>query len=125
MTRTNLDEVAIDAGSVSRLLAAQFPQWASRDVRFVEPAGTEHAIYRLGEEMMIRRPRTPRVAVQPALDRYWLPKLAPLLPLRLPVPIALGGPGEGYPWPSTICEWIEDDRPRRNASPARRRPLRT
>ena len=74
---------------------------------------------------MIRRPRTPRVAVQPALDRYWLPKLAPLLPLRLPVPIALGGPGEGYPWPSTICEWIEDDRPRRNASPARRRPLRT
>ena len=58
---------------------------------------------------MIRRPRTPRVAVQPALDRYWLPKLAPPLPLRLPVPIALGGPGEGYPWPWTICEWIEGE----------------
>ena len=109
MTRMHVDEVAIDAGLVSRLLAAQFPQWASREICFVEPAGTEHAIYRLGDEMMIRLPRTPRVAVQPAIDHYWLPKLAPLLPLRLPVPIALGVPGEDYPWPWTICEWIEGE----------------
>ena len=109
MKRMHVDEVAIDAGLVCRLLAAQFPQWASLEISYVEPAGTEHAIYRLGEEMMARLPRTPRVAVQPAIDHCWLPKLAPLLPLRLPVPIALGEPGEDYPWPWSICAWIEGE----------------
>ena len=107
MKRMHVDEVAIDAGLVCRLLAAQFPQWASLEISYVEPAGTEHPS-RLGEEMMARLPRTPRVAVQPAIDHRWLPKLAPLLPLRLPV-IALGEPGEDYPWPWSICAWIEGE----------------
>jgi len=36
----------------------------------------------------------------------WLPRLAPLLPLRIPVPLALGEPGEGYPWRWTVVPWL-------------------
>ena len=28
----------------------------------------------------------------------WLPKLAPLLPVAIPVPVAKGLPADGYPW---------------------------
>jgi GNAT superfamily N-acetyltransferase len=37
------------------------------------------------------------------ITQQWLPKLAPLLPLAIPVPLAKGTPGEGYPWHWSVC----------------------
>jgi aminoglycoside phosphotransferase (APT) family kinase protein len=51
------DEVGIDASLVSRLLSAQFPQWAGLSVEPVSSAGTDNAIFRLGEDMAVRLPR--------------------------------------------------------------------
>jgi aminoglycoside phosphotransferase (APT) family kinase protein len=103
------DEVATDVGLVRGLLAAQFPEWAGLEIAPVEPSGTDNAIYRLGDEMTVRLPRIPRASAHPAIDHRWLPKLAPLLPLALPVPIALGAPGEGYPWQWSVCAWLEGE----------------
>jgi aminoglycoside phosphotransferase (APT) family kinase protein len=36
----------------------------------------------------------------------WLPVLAPLLPVAVPVPVRTGSPGAGYPWPWTVVPWI-------------------
>ena len=103
------DEVATDAVLVRRLLAAQFPQWVDLPIERVRSAGTDNALYRLGDDMVVRLPRIQWAADQPALEHEWLPRLAPLLPLDVPVPLANGAPGEGYPWHWSISPWIDGE----------------
>jgi aminoglycoside phosphotransferase (APT) family kinase protein len=99
----------IDSELVRRLLAAQFPQWAGLAVRPVEPGGWDNRTFRLGDDKKVRLPSAARYAEQAAKEQRWLPRLAPMLPLRVPVPIALGEPGEGYPWPWSVQQWLEGD----------------
>ena len=42
-------------------------------------------------------------------EHRWLPKLAPLLPLPIPVPLAKGDPAEGYPWHWSVYRWLEGE----------------
>jgi len=104
------DEVDTDADLVRRLLRAQHPQWADLPIERLASDGTDHAIYRLGEELAARLPRIHWAAGQVASERRWLPVLAPLLPLRLPVPVASGAPGAGYPFEWCVSPWIEGER---------------
>ncbi|MFB6809179.1 aminoglycoside phosphotransferase family protein [Streptomyces sp. NPDC056387] len=109
MSRTKMhpDEVDIDGPLVARLVAEQFPQWAGLPVRKVRSAGTDHAMYRLGDEMSVRLPRMPGAADQVDLEQRWLPHLAPHLPLAVPVPLGRGVPGEGYPFPWSVYRWLD------------------
>jgi aminoglycoside phosphotransferase (APT) family kinase protein len=103
------DEVDTDVSLVRRLVASQFPQWAELPIERVLPAGTDNAIYRLGTDMAVRLPRIQRATA--ALDKEvrWLPRLAPLLPLAVPVPLANGAPAEGYPWEWSILTWLQGE----------------
>jgi aminoglycoside phosphotransferase (APT) family kinase protein len=102
------DEVETNAALVHRLLSTQFPQWADLPIERVESAGTDNAIYRLGDHMVVRMPRIHWATGAVAKD-HWLPKLAPLLPLAIPIPIARGTPGEGYPWDWSVVSWVEGE----------------
>ncbi|MFE2145894.1 aminoglycoside phosphotransferase family protein [Streptomyces sp. NPDC059456] len=106
-TKMHADEVDIDGSLVERLVAAQFPQWAGLPVRKVRSAGTDHAMYRLGEDMSVRLPRMPGAADQVDLEQRWLPHLAPHLPLAVPVPLGRGVPGEGYPFAWSVYRWLD------------------
>jgi len=103
------DEVHTDASLVGRLLAAQLPQWAKLPVTPVQSAGTDNAIYRLGDEMAVRLPRIHSAVLQINKEQQWLPKLAPHLPLAIPLPLAKGKPGEGYPWPWSVYQWLKGE----------------
>lgn len=103
------NEPKIDAALVKRLVAAQFPQWAGNPVRKVESAGTDQAIYRLGEDMAVRLPRVEWAAGQAEKEHRWLPQLAPLLSLSVPTPLAIGMPDEGYPWRWSVCRWLDGE----------------
>jgi aminoglycoside phosphotransferase (APT) family kinase protein len=105
----HVDEVDTDASLVRRLLGAQFPQWADLPIEPVRSAGTDNAIYRLGDDMAVRLPRIHWAIGQVDLEQQWLPMLAPLLPLAIPVPLAKGQPGEGYPWHWAVCPWLEGE----------------
>lgn len=107
--RMHPDEVDTDASLVRRLLSAQFPQWADLRIARVESAGTDNAIYRLGDDMAVRMPRIHWATAGVEDTHEWLPRLAPLLPLAVPVPIAKGMPGEGYPWDWAIVSFIEGE----------------
>ena len=107
--KMHADEVDTDASLVRRLLAAQFPQWADLPIEPVPSAGTDNAIYRLGEEMAVRLPRIARAVSQVEKEQRLLPKLAPHLPLAIPVPLATGSPAEGYPWYWSVCPWLEGE----------------
>lgn len=103
------DEVDTDVSLVRRLVDGQFPQWADLRIEPVLSAGTDNALYRLGDEMVVRLPRIHWATGQPDLEHAWLPRLAPLLPLAIPVPIAKGAPAEGYPWNWSVYQWLEGE----------------
>lgn len=115
------DQVPIDVDLVRRLVATQFPRWADLPIRPVARSGMDNATYRLGSDMSVRLPRFPRWEGQVAREQRWLPRLAPHLPLAVPVPLALGAPGEGYPFPWSVYRWIDGENadPERIADPRR------
>jgi aminoglycoside phosphotransferase (APT) family kinase protein len=92
-TRMHVDEIGIDVSLVGRLVAERFPQWADLPITPVRSAGTDNAMYRLGDDMAVRLPRVPGAAHQVDKEQRWLPRLAPLLLLAVPVPIGKGAPG--------------------------------
>ena len=100
------DEVPTEAGLVRRLLAGQFPQWAGLPISLVESYGTDHDIYRLGDHLAVRLPRIAWATRQAAKEAEWLPRLAPRLPLAVPVPRAMGRPAEDYTFDWSVVEWL-------------------
>jgi len=104
--KMHADEVETDAALVRRLLAGQFPPWAELPIERVASAGTDNALYRLGDELAVRLPRIGWAAVHVGKECEWLPRLAPRLPLALPVPVAKGEPAEGYPFSWSVCRWL-------------------
>src|SRR2546426_404450 len=54
-------------------------------------------------------PRRERTIGRLEKERRWLPRLAPLLPLAVPVPLADGMPAEGYPWKWSVYRWLEGE----------------
>ena len=100
------DEVDTDVSLVRRLLAAQFPHWADLPIEPVLSIGTDNAIYRLGDDMCVRLPRIHWAVEQVDKEHEWLRKLAPHLPLAIPVPLAKGMPAHGYPWRWSVCPWL-------------------
>jgi aminoglycoside phosphotransferase (APT) family kinase protein len=104
------DELETDAALVRRLLAAQFPQWAELPIEALPAGGTDNAIYRLGDELSVRLPRRRGWAPGSSDKEFeWLPRLAPLLPLRVPTPVARGAAGEGYPHEWSVYDWLDGE----------------
>ena len=104
------DEFEVTDDLVRRLLRAQFPQWAELPMRLLEPQGTDHTIYRLGDELVVRMPIMAYATKQAEKEARWVPFLAPQVPFELPAPVAMGAPGEGYPWAWSIVRWIDGER---------------
>ncbi len=104
--KMHVDEVDVDISLVGRLLAARFPQWADLPIEPVRSAGTDNAIYRVGSDLAVRLPRIEGATGQVDKEQQWLPRLAPRLPLAIPVPRALGTPGEGYSWQWSVHQWL-------------------
>ncbi|MFJ4470357.1 aminoglycoside phosphotransferase family protein [Streptomyces sp. NPDC089424] len=102
--RPHIDEVL-----VRRLVDAQFPQWAGLPLELLDPAGSDHVIYRLGEELSVRLPRHAGAIGQARKEARWLPRLAPHLPLAVPVPVGVGAPAFGYPWPWAVSRWLDGE----------------
>lgn len=103
------DEIETNETLVRRLLADQFPHWADLSIALVPSYGTDHDIYRLGDDLVVRLPRVGWATRQAAKEAVWLPKLAPHLPLALPLQVATGYPAAGYPYDWSIYEWLPGD----------------
>ncbi len=104
--RMHADELDIDVALVRRLLAEQFPGWADLSLEPVRPRGTDNALFRLGDDKVARLPTRERTAVTLEKERLWLPRLAPFLPLPVPVPLVEGAPGAGYPFSWSVYRWL-------------------
>lgn len=99
----------IDTALVQRLISKQFPQWANFPIQPVKVGGWDNRTFHLGSQMLVRMPSAEEYADKIEKEQKWLPLLAPLLPLSIPKPIAMGEPGEGYPWRWSVYQWIKGE----------------
>ncbi len=103
------DRIAFSVEQARGLIAIQFPQWAALDIRPVELSGWDNRSFRLGDDMLIRMPSAARYVAQVEKEHRWLPMLAPLLPVPIPAPLALGQPGEDYPFCWSVYRWLDGE----------------
>ena len=98
-------EVQIDVALVRSLLAEQHADLAMGRLRALD-SGWDNAMFRLDDHLVIRLPRRAAAVALLQREQRWLGELAPRLPLTLPVPLRIGQPGCGYPWPWSVLPWL-------------------
>lgn len=113
--RMHPDTHPVDEDLVRRLVVGQFPRWAGLGVERFASGGTVNAMYRLGEDMVVRLPLTEGGAGDVVRERQWLPRLACRLPMAVPEVLEAGEPAEGYPWPWSVYRWLAGENPRPGA----------
>jgi aminoglycoside phosphotransferase (APT) family kinase protein len=104
------DQLTIATETARELIAAQFPRWQALPVRPVESPGTDHALFRIGGELVARFPLRPGDLAE---IRNWLEAeadaarvLAGRTRFAVPEPVAFGEPGSGYPLPWLVLTWL-------------------
>ncbi|GAA3380761.1 hypothetical protein GCM10020367_69340 [Streptomyces sannanensis] len=70
------------------------------------PGGWDNQMWRLGEELVVRMPRTERAPDLQRKECRWLPVLAPRLPLPVPTPVRIGEPSARFPRTWSIMTWV-------------------
>lgn len=103
------DEYLIDDRLVAQLVRDQMPQWSDLPIRRLETTGTVNVAYRLGDDKLIRLPRTAAFSDGPQREATWLPVFADAVPLETPEYLALGEPTPPFPSHWSVLRWIDGD----------------
>ena len=91
-------EITLARDDVRRLLSSQFPALLLHDLRLLAE-GWDNAVWVVTDEWAFRFPRVSDAVPYLQTEIAVLPRLAPLLPLPIPVPVFVGRPDDRYPWP--------------------------
>ncbi|GMA35294.1 phosphotransferase [Demequina litorisediminis] len=99
---------SISEDTVRALLAAQHPDLAGLPLgeRF---DGWDMAVFRLGDDYSVRLPRVEAAVGPLETETRLLAELGPGWDFPHPEVVRTGEPGEGYPWPWRIVNWMPGD----------------
>src|ERR1019366_5922557 len=78
------DEFLIDLSLVRALVDRALPEYASLPLSPLGASGSSNALFRLGDELLIRLPRQPGGSATIEKEAHWLPQIGPLLPVSVP-----------------------------------------
>jgi aminoglycoside phosphotransferase (APT) family kinase protein len=106
------DELLIDLSLVRALLDRALPDYASLPLSRLRASGSTNALFRLGDELLVRLPRQPGGTAIIEKEARWLPQIGPLLPVPVPEVVAIGEPDLGYPERWSVVRWLEGDVPK-------------
>jgi aminoglycoside phosphotransferase (APT) family kinase protein len=98
-------EAVVDEALARRLIGTQFPEVELASLRLLG-AGWDNTVWLVDERWVFRFPRR-QIAIA-GIERQLslLPRLAPLLPVRIGEAHVVGRPGDGFPWPFSGSELI-------------------
>ena len=99
----------IDAALVSALVAEQFPHLADLPVRPVPRQGWDNRTFLLGDDLSVRLPSAEGYVAAVAKEERALHFLDERLPVAVPGVVAVGAPGQGYPYPWSVRRWLPGD----------------
>ncbi|MFH9404162.1 aminoglycoside phosphotransferase family protein [Streptomyces sp. NPDC017638] len=102
------NEIPVDETLVRSLLREQRLRWAALPLS-PAGAGTDNTMYRLGDDLLVRLPRTAGHARSVRKEQKWLPRLAPLLPCPIPEVVHAGTPADAFPLVWSVHRWIDGD----------------
>ncbi|MCM5557001.1 aminoglycoside phosphotransferase family protein [Pleomorphomonas sp. JP5] len=102
------DDLPVTITLARRLIAHETPQWAHLPLHRVNSTGTDNALFRIGDKLVLRIPRRPSAVPALRKELDWLPRLAGL-PLDIPVPRHQGRVNLGIDCPFGIFDWMEGD----------------
>jgi aminoglycoside phosphotransferase (APT) family kinase protein len=105
----------MDEDAVRSLLQEQHPDLADLPLKQVV-GGWDNQMWRLGDELAVRLPRTERAPELLRKEYRWLAELAPRLPLPVPMPQRIGEPTERFPHTWLVTTWV-------GGEPADRTPI--
>jgi aminoglycoside phosphotransferase (APT) family kinase protein len=114
-------EIEVDEPLVRDLLASLSPAYAGLPLRRFTPTGSTNALFRLGDDLLVRVPRQPGGTATIEKEQRWLPYVAPVLPVRVPQIVATGAPAAGYPEKWSLVRFLQGETP---TVPAPSRPPR-
>ena len=105
-------DVVPDPQVVTRLLRDQAPHIADMPVRRIPESGSSNWVFRIGDGLAIRLPRSEDYVTDLMNEVRWLPHLGPHLPAAVPDVVAVGRPSETFPRPWAVVTWVPGDLPR-------------
>lgn len=105
------DEIPIDIGLVRALVERAMPQYGDLPVRQLESSGSTNALFRLGEDLLVRLPRQPGGSATISKEATWLPVVGPSLPVAVPEMVAVFEPQADYPERWSVVRWIDGQHP--------------
>lgn len=117
------DELGVDPDMVRQLVRQSLPQYADMSLAPLGFSGSSNALFRLGDELLVRLPRQPGGSVAIEKEARWLPVVAAGLTTTVPEVVAVGQPGFGYPETWAVTRWIDGDVPPRPSAIATSRQL--
>lgn len=104
-------EAKLSLEVVNQLLNEQFPEWSHQVIYPLNHQGTDNVMLKLGEDKIVRFPRTQRSEKSLKKECLWLPKLDSNLPIQIPHILGVGQPSEQYPYQWAIVNFLEGSCP--------------
>lgn len=104
-------DVDPDPQIVTRLLREQAPHLADMPVRVSGVSGSSNWVFRIGDNLAIRMPRSDDYVADLSKEVRWLPRLAPELSVAVPDVVAVGQPSAAFPRPWAVVSWVPGDLP--------------
>ena len=105
------DELPVDVRLVRALVDGALPEYASLPLSPLGSSGSSNALFRLGDELLVRLARQPGGSATIEKEARWLPQIGPLLPVSVPEIVAIGEPGVDYPERWSVVRWIDGNVP--------------
>jgi aminoglycoside phosphotransferase (APT) family kinase protein len=105
LSATARDQVRLGKDRVRALLRLQHPDLAGLELHEVPSRGGSR-LWRLGDDLAVRLPRSSEAAARLCRQHRWLPLLASRLPLAVPVPLHLGAPSALFGRHWTVVRWV-------------------
>lgn len=109
--RLHDDEIELDEPLVRALLTTLDPAYDGLPLRRLGASGSSNALFRLGEELLVRLPRQPGGTATIEKEQRWTPYVAPALPVACPEIVAVGDPAYGYPERWSVVRWLDGSVP--------------
>ena len=100
-----------DEELVGKLLREQAPGLAHLPVRPSPEAGSSNWVFRLGDDLAVRLPRSDDYVADLLNEVRWLPRLAPALGSPVPEVVASGSVSDTFPHPWAVVTWLPGSPP--------------